>query len=92
MLDAPELPIGMLAEGRQMEQHVRGVPRRAPLVVRAEESEVSGRMFWPSIVVLVVGLFMLVAGIGPLWLPILVVLLGAVGAVMSRRTLRQERS
>jgi hypothetical protein len=52
---------------------------------------VSGRMFWPAIVVLVVGLFMLVAGIGPLWLPILVVLLGAVGAVMSRRSLRQER-
>lgn len=31
------------------------------------------------------------SGIGPLWLPLLVVLLGAVGAVMSRRSVRQER-
>ena len=60
-------------------------------VASSGESAVSGRMFWPAIVVLVVGLFMLVAGIGPLWLPILVVLLGVVGAVMSRRSLRQER-
>ena len=55
------------------------------------ERIVTARMFWPAIVVLVVGLFMLVAGIGPLWLPVLVVLLGAVGAVMSRRSLRQGR-
>lgn len=54
-------------------------------------SAVTGRMFWPAIAVLVIGLFMLVAGIGPLWLPILVVLLGAVAAVMSRRSLRQDR-
>jgi len=39
-------------------------------------------MFWPAIVVLVVGLFMLVAGIGPLWLPILVVLLGVGAAII----------
>jgi hypothetical protein len=52
---------------------------------------VTGRMFWPAIVVLVIGLFMLVAGIGPLFLPILVVLVGAVAAVMSRRSLRQDR-
>ena len=51
----------------------------------------TGRMFWPAIVVLVIGLFMLVAGIGPLFLPILVVLVGAVAAVMSRRSLRQDR-
>jgi membrane protein implicated in regulation of membrane protease activity len=52
---------------------------------------VTGRMFWPAIVVLVIGVFMLVAGIGPLWLPILIVLVGAVAAVMSKRSLRQER-
>jgi hypothetical protein len=52
---------------------------------------VTGRMFWPAIVVLVIGLFMLVAGIGPLWLPILIVPVGAVAAVMSRRSLRQDR-
>ncbi len=33
-------------------------------------------MLWAGIVVLVVGLFMLIAGIGPLWLPIVVVLAG----------------
>jgi hypothetical protein len=32
--------------------------------------------YWPPLVVLVVGLFMLVAGIGPLLLPIVVVVLG----------------
>jgi cell division protein FtsW (lipid II flippase) len=48
-------------------------------------------MFWPAVVVLVIGLFMLVAGIGPLWLPILIVLVGAAATVMSRRSLRQER-
>jgi hypothetical protein len=52
---------------------------------------VTGRMFWPAVVVLVIGLFMLVAGIGPLWLPILIVLVGAAATVMSRRSLRQER-
>jgi uncharacterized membrane protein len=55
------------------------------------ESAVSGRTFWPAIAVLVVGLFMLVAGIGPLPLDVLVVLLGIVGAVMSWRSRRQER-
>ena len=51
----------------------------------------SGRTFLPAIAVLVVGLFLLVAGIGPLPLDILVVLLGIVGTVMSWRSRRQER-
>ena len=46
----------------------------------------SSRTFWAAVAVLVVGLFMLVAGIGPLWLPILVILAGAVGAVASKRS------
>jgi len=43
------------------------------------------QMFWPAVAVAVIGLFMLVAGIGPLLLPILVILVGAVVAVLSKR-------
>ena len=46
------------------------------------------RLFWPAVVVAVIGLFMLVAGIGPLWLPIVVLLVGAVGAVVIRKQTR----
>lgn len=42
------------------------------------------RIFWPAVAVAVIGLFMLVAGIGPLWLPIVVTLLGVVVAVVSK--------
>jgi hypothetical protein len=41
--------------------------------------------YWPPLVVLVVGLFMLVAGIGPLLLPVVVVLLGIGLFVMANR-------
>lgn len=47
------------------------------------------RTFWPAVAVAVIGLFMLIAGIGPLWLPIIVLLLGVVVAVRSR-TSRQK--
>ncbi len=40
------------------------------------------KWFWPAVAVAIVGLFMLVAGIGPLLLPIVVLLLGAVTAVV----------
>ena len=43
------------------------------------------RMFWPAVAVGVIGLFMLVAGIGPLFLPIVVLLLGVGVAVASKR-------
>ncbi len=41
-------------------------------------------MLWAGIVVFVVGLFMLIAGIGPLWLPIVVVLAGIAVIVLGR--------
>jgi hypothetical protein len=44
--------------------------------------------FWPAVVVAVIGLFMLIAGIGPLLLPIVVLLLGIAGAVTARRASR----
>ncbi|MGO9876810.1 MAG: hypothetical protein ACLPVY_23795 [Acidimicrobiia bacterium] len=47
------------------------------------------RMFWPAVAVAVLGLFMLIAGIGPLWLPIVVLLAGVVAAVRSK-TSRQK--
>jgi hypothetical protein len=47
--------------------------------------------FWPAVAVAVLGLFMLVAGIGPLLLPILVLLLGVVVAIVARRGARQNR-
>ena len=44
------------------------------------------RMFWPGVAVVVVGLFMLVAGIGPLIIiPILVILAGGVIVVLSKK-------
>ena len=43
------------------------------------------RMFWPAVAVAVIGLFMLVAGIGPLFLPVVVLLLGVGVAVASKR-------
>jgi hypothetical protein len=48
------------------------------------------RMFWPAVAVAVIGLFMLVAGIGPLFLPILVLLLGIGVAVASKMKSRQN--
>jgi hypothetical protein len=51
-----------------------------------ETSHVPG--VWPAVVVAAVGLFMLIAGIGPLWLPILVLLLGLGVAVAARRAKR----
>ena len=47
------------------------------------------RVFWPSVAVVVVALFFLIAGIGPLLLDIVVFLLGVVVAVRSR-TSRQK--
>lgn len=47
------------------------------------------RIFWPAVVIAVIGLFMLIAGIGPLLLDIVVLLLGIVVAVWSR-TSRQK--
>ena len=41
--------------------------------------------FWVAVAVTVIGLFMLVAGIGPLLLPVLVTLVGIVLIVLSRR-------
>ena len=41
-------------------------------------------ILWLGMAVLVVGLFMLVAGIGPLWLPIVVVLAGVAIAVLGK--------
>jgi hypothetical protein len=43
------------------------------------------QLFWPAVVVAILGLFMLVAGIGPLWLPIVVLLVGVVAAQAARR-------
>ena len=44
------------------------------------------KAFWPAVVVAVLGLFWLVAGGGPsIVLPILVLLVGIVGAVLARR-------
>ena len=43
------------------------------------------RNFWIAVAVTVIGLFMLVAGIGPLLLPIVVTLVGIALIVMSRR-------
>ena len=45
-------------------------------------------LFWIAVAVTVIGLFMLVAGIGPLLLPILVTLVGIVLIVVSRRQRR----
>ncbi|MGH2634015.1 MAG: hypothetical protein ACRDG3_11440 [Tepidiformaceae bacterium] len=43
------------------------------------------RIFWGvAAVVVVVGLFMLVAGIGPLWLPIVVIAVGILVAVAGK--------
>ena len=42
------------------------------------------RTFWLAVVVAVIGLFLLIAGIGPLLLDIVVVLLGVVVAVRTR--------
>jgi len=47
------------------------------------------RMFWPAVAVAVIALFMLIAGIGPLLLDIVLLLLGVVVAVRSR-TNRQK--
>jgi membrane protein implicated in regulation of membrane protease activity len=47
-------------------------------------------IFWVGVGVLVVGLFMLVAGIGPLWLPIAVIVVGVVVALVSRNRVRQN--
>ncbi len=41
-------------------------------------------LFWVSVVVFVIGIFMLIAGIGPLWLPILVVLVGIAGGLIAK--------
>ena len=46
--------------------------------------------FWPAVAVAIVGLFMLVAGIGPLWLPIVVLLLGVVAAVVIKTRVRRN--
>lgn len=43
------------------------------------------QMFLPAVVVAVIGLFMLIAGIGPLWLPIVVLIVG-IGAAVAIRT------
>ena len=43
------------------------------------------QLFWPAVVVAIIGLFMLVAGIGPLLVPIVVLLFGVVAAVLARR-------
>jgi membrane protein implicated in regulation of membrane protease activity len=43
---------------------------------------------WVAVAVTVIGLFMLVAGIGPLLLPILVTVVGIVLIVVSRRQRR----
>ncbi len=43
------------------------------------------RIFWVvAAAVIVVGLFMLVAGIGPLWLPIVIIAVGVVVAVAGK--------
>jgi len=42
------------------------------------------RMLWITVAVAVVGLFMLIAGIGPLWLPIVVIAAGLAIAVQSK--------
>jgi hypothetical protein len=41
-------------------------------------------LLWLGIVVLLIGLFMLVAGIGPLWLPIAVILAGVALGVLGK--------
>jgi hypothetical protein len=46
--------------------------------------------FWVALVVLLIGAFMLVAGIGPLWLPIVIVLIGVVGLVLDRTIWREK--
>lgn len=48
------------------------------------EGQVMTQWFWPAVAVAIVGLFMLVAGIGPLWLPIVVLLSGVAAAVVVR--------
>jgi hypothetical protein len=48
------------------------------------------RMFWPALAVLLIGLFMLIAGIGPLWLPIVVVLAGGAAVVRSKTDRRRH--
>ena len=47
------------------------------------------RMFWPAVVVAVIALFFLIAGIGPLLLDIVLLLMAIVVAVRSR-TSRQK--
>jgi hypothetical protein len=60
------------------------------ILVLDQGEEAMARMFWPAVAVAVIGLFMLVAGIGPLWLPVLVLLVGVVVAVRSKTSQRQE--
>jgi len=47
------------------------------------------RIFWPAVAVAVIGLFFLIAGIGPLLLD-MVVFLGAVVVAVRSRTSRQK--
>ena len=47
------------------------------------------RMFWPAVAIAVIALFFLIAGIGPLLLDIVLLLLAVVIAVRSR-TSRQK--
>ena len=49
-------------------------------------------VLWAGIVVFVVGAFMLVAGIGPLWLPIVVVLAGIAVIVLGRFKFRSKQT
>jgi len=58
------------------------------LAYRPWGDKVMAQLFWPAVAVAVIGLFMLIAGIGPLLLPILVLLVGVVVAVLSKRQLR----
>jgi chromate transport protein ChrA len=51
--------------------------------------QVMTRMFWPAVAVAVIALFFLIAGIGPLLLDIVLLLLAVVVAVRSR-TSRQK--
>jgi hypothetical protein len=48
------------------------------------------KWFWPAVAVAVVGLFMLVAGIGPLLLPVVVLLAGIAAAIVIKTQARRS--
>jgi hypothetical protein len=64
-----------------IEQAARSTTRRRQLMTR---------MFWPAVAVAVIALFFLIAGIGPLLLDIVLLLLAVVVAVRSRTSRRKS--